>query len=215
MMKRILTTGVALLASVAMAAAQTPPAAQTTAPAQPKPVARVASPAGSSQTQIGSGATGKWIEITYGRPIKRGRADLWGKDADYGKALLAGAPIWRAGANVSTRLKTELPLVIAGKTVPAGEYSLFIELKSPTEWTLVVSSWPAQEKYDKANTAALWGAYGYTPDKDVARIAMKVEKLPLSIDQLTWDFADVTATGGKLVIMWDTNMATAPFAIGQ
>jgi len=99
--------------------------------------------------------------------------------------------------------------------VPAGEYSLFIELKSPTDWTLVVSSWPAQEKYDKANTAALWGAYGYTPDKDVARIAMKVEKLPLSIDQLTWDFADVTATGGKLVIMWDTNMATAPFAIGQ
>lgn len=35
---------------------------------------------------------GKWIEISYGRPIKRGR-DLWGSGASYGKSLLAGAPI--------------------------------------------------------------------------------------------------------------------------
>src|SRR5216684_9402224 len=44
---------------------------------------------------------GKWIEITYGRPLKRGR-DLWGSGANYGKAALVGTPIWRAGANVST-----------------------------------------------------------------------------------------------------------------
>src|SRR5215467_9372778 len=53
---------------------------------------------------------GKWIEIISGRPLKRGR-DLWGSGPDYGKALYAGAPIWRAGANVSTRLNTEVPLV--------------------------------------------------------------------------------------------------------
>ena len=41
---------------------------------------RPASPAGSSATQVGA----KWIDITYGRPIKRGR-DLWGSGADYGK----------------------------------------------------------------------------------------------------------------------------------
>src|SRR3954454_19099296 len=45
---------------------------------------------------------GKWIDITYGRPLLRGR-EVFGKGADYGKALLIGAPIWRAGANVSTR----------------------------------------------------------------------------------------------------------------
>src|SRR5262245_46029108 len=54
---------------------------------------------------------GKWIEITYSRPLKRGR-ELWGSGADYGKTMLAGAPVWRAGANVSTRIKTEAPLVI-------------------------------------------------------------------------------------------------------
>src|SRR4051794_16732867 len=52
---------------------------------------------------------GKWIEVIYGRPIKRGR-DLWGSGTDYGKMVNAGAPVWRAGANVSTRLRTELPL---------------------------------------------------------------------------------------------------------
>src|SRR5258707_13947262 len=81
---------------------------------------------------------GKWIEITYGSPLKRGR-ELWGKGADYGKAALVGAPIWRAGANVSTRLKTEVPLIINGKTVAPGDYSLFIDLKE-NNWTFAVST---------------------------------------------------------------------------
>src|SRR4051812_10878060 len=46
---------------------------------------------------------GKWIEVIYSRPIKRGR-DLWGTGADYGRLLNDTAPVWRAGANVSTRL---------------------------------------------------------------------------------------------------------------
>jgi hypothetical protein len=152
---------------------------------------------------------GKWIEITYGRPLKRGR-DLWGSGATYGQAALVGAPIWRAGANVSTRLKTEVPLTIGGKTVPAGEYSLFIDLK-PNNWTLVVSSWAAQATYDPNNKAALWGAYGYTPDKDVARAPMKLETLSHAVEQLTWEFIDMTATGGAMAISWDKVLASVPF----
>jgi hypothetical protein len=165
---------------------------------------RPKSPRGSAETQIGA----HWIEISYGRPIKRGRTGVF---ADAAK-LNAGAPVWRAGADVATRLKTPVALQIGGKTVPAGEYSLYIDLK---DWTLIVSSWPAQTTYNKANKEALWGAYGYTPDKDVARVQMTAAKLPMAIDQLTWGFADVTATGGKLVIMWDDTAATAPFTIAS
>jgi hypothetical protein len=183
---------------------------------------RPASPTGTSATQVGgkyskpAGADepvysgGKWIEVSYGRPIKRGR-DLWGAGASYGKMLNADAPVWRAGANVSTRLKTEVPLVVNGKTVPAGEYSLFIELKDPKTWTFIVSSWPAQTRYDPSNKQALWGAFGYTPDKDVARSPMTIGTLPFAIDQLTWDFVDMTDSGGKLAIMWDKVVATVPF----
>src|SRR6266850_4222147 len=157
---------------------------------------RPMSPAGTAQVQVlgkwvkperpaftlgrESYQNGKWIEITYGRPLQRGR-DLFGSGEGYGKAANdVGAPgfppppVWRAGANVTTRLKTEAALAFGDKTVPAGEYSLFIDLK-PSVWTLIVSNWPAQAKFDPQNKTALWGAYGYTTEKDVARIPMKVE----------------------------------------
>jgi hypothetical protein len=197
MRKRSLAIGALLIALAAPSGAQQ---------------GRPASPAGTSATQLGK--DGKWIEITYGRPLKRGR-DIFGSGPNYAKEFILqnGQKVWRAGANVSTRLKTEVPLQIGGKMVPAGEYSLFIDTKSPTEWTLIVSSWAAQQKYDPNNKEALWGSFGYTPDKDVARVAMKVDQLPMGIDQLTWNFADVTATGGKLVIMWDKVVASAPFGV--
>ena len=155
---------------------------------------------------------GKWIDITFGRPIKRER-ELWGSGADYGKMLNLGAPVWRAGANVSTRLKTEAPLVFGAKTVPAGEYSLFIDLK-PSAWTLIVSSWPAQATHDPNNKAALWGSFNYTPDKDVARVPMKLETLPHSFETLSWEFLDMTNTSGAIAVVWDKTLASVPFKVG-
>lgn len=204
-----------VVVATALVAAQEPP---------PRPL----SPNGSAATQVrgqyvkpeGRGAFalggadyrgGKWIEITYGRPLRRGR-DLWGSGANYGKDALVGTPIWRAGANVSTRLKTEVPLVINGKTVPIGEYSLFIDLK-PNNWTFVVSSWPAQLRYDANNKEALWGSYFYTPDKDVVRAPMKLETLSHSVEQLTWGFIDMTDDGGAMAISWGTQMASVPFKV--
>jgi len=160
---------------------------------------------------------GKWIEITYGRPLQRQR-DLFGSGANYGKAVndvgtaqFPAPPVWRAGSNVSTRLKTEANLDFGGKKIPAGEYTMFIDLKSPSEWTLIVSRWAAQTKFDPNDKNALWGAYGYTADKDVARIPMKVESLPFDVDQLTWTFVDMTADGGRMAIQWGKTMASAAF----
>lgn len=206
-----------MLAVVAIAALVAGSLAQT-------PVRKPASPAGTAATQIGGKYVdvqgrqryqdGKWIEVTYGRPIKRGRQNLFGAGADYGKAVSDGSPVWRAGANQTTRLMTEVPLVFDGKTLPAGEYSVFVELKE-NAWTLIFSNWPAQEKYDPNNKAALWGSYGYTPDKDVLRAAMKVETLPFSMDQFTIAFIDMAADGGNLAMMWDKTMATASFKSGS
>src|SRR5256885_12784458 len=185
---------------------------------------RPASPAGSAATEIGgkydtSGAEpvykgGKWIEITYGRPIKRGRDVLGGTGANYGKVANPDAPVWRAGANVSTQLKTEVPLVINGKTVAPGTYTMFIDLK-PNNWTLIVSNWKAQTRYDPKNTAEIWGAYNYTPDKDVVRAPMTLATLPFAIEQLTWAFTDMTEAGGKIAIMWDKSVASVPFKVGS
>ena len=179
---------------------------------------RVASPAGSSVAQIGGVfdprtgyVNGRWMEIRFGRPLKRGR-DLFGP-SDFVDFLNDGAPLWRAGANQSTRLTTDAPLVIAGKPIPAGEYTLFIDLAPNDKWTLVVSRWPAQTNYDESNKAALWGAYEYTPDRDIVRAPMRVERLPHAFEELSWEFLDVTPKGGLIALLWDRKLASVPFSV--
>jgi len=220
MTRRLIAGAATVLAFTAATMAQQP------APAKPM------SPEGSAATQVlgqwtkparpaftlgrESYANGKWIEITYGRPLQRGR-DLFGSGADYGKAAndvgtqgLPAPPVWRAGANVSTRLKSEVDLMFGDKRMPAGEYSLFIDLKLP-ESTLIVSRWAAQTRFDPSNKEALWGAYSYTADKDVLRTPMKLEKLPFDVDELTWTFLDMKNDGGRLALMWGNTLASAPF----
>jgi hypothetical protein len=153
---------------------------------------------------------GKWLEIRYGRPIKRSR-NLFGV-RDFGDALNDGAPVWRAGANATTRLTTALPIEIAGKTIAPGEYSVFIDLQ-PTTWTFILSTWPAQTTYDDGNQQALWGAYDYTPDRDVVRTPMTREKLARSFDQLSWQFVDMSDAGGRLALLWDRELASVAFKI--
>ena len=200
-----------LLAAMLVAMASALPTAQQR---KPSPDAYAATEiggryVGAEPTYIG----GKWIEISYGGPIKRGR-DLWGSGEAYGRMLYAGAPVWRAGADVSTYLMTQASLIINGKTVEPGGYSLFIDLK-PGNWTLIVSSWQPQRFFNPANREQLWGAFGYTPAKDVVRAPMKLSTLPFSMDQLTWSFIDMSDAGGKLAIMWDRQMATVPFTVGK
>ena len=189
---------------------------------------RPASPAGTAATQVlgkydTSGAEpvyrgGKWIEITYGRPIKRGRKLFGGTGDAYGKTVNPDAPIWRAGANNSTQLKNDMPIVINGKTIAPGTYTMFIDLK-PDNWTLIVSTWKAAARFDPSNdaqkTGEVFGAYGYTPEKDVVRAPMTVGTLPFTVDQLTWSFTDMSDTGGRMTIMWDKTVASVPFSVAQ
>ena len=182
---------------------------------------RITSPDGHAATEIRGhyeGAEdpvyvgGKWIEISYGRPIKRGR-DLWGEGATYGKFLNHGAPVWRAGSDISTYLMSDLALVINGKTVPPGGHTLFIDLKE-RNWTLIVSDWQPQQRFNPGDKTKLWGSFGYTRDKDVVRAPMKLEVLPHAVDQLTWTFLDMSDAGGTLALEWDKTMASVAFKVG-
>ena len=184
------------------------------AEAQPR---RIASPAGSSAVEVGGRVDeregyvgGKWIEIDYGRPIRRGR-DLFGPP-DFVEALEDGAEVWRAGANYTTQLRTETPLQIDGVRVEPGEYTVFIELGRDS-WTFILSTWPAQRVYDYENKEALFGAYYYTSDRDVVRAPMALEKLPHSFEQLSWQFLDITDQGGRLALIWENELASVAFQI--
>ncbi|MDO8837281.1 MAG: DUF2911 domain-containing protein [Vicinamibacterales bacterium] len=217
---------VAGIVSAGQATQQAPAAAQAApqAAAAPRPPA---SPVGSAATQVGGtwaepqpGAApryrdGKWIVVEYGRPILRGRGDVFGKGADYGKTVTGtGAVVWRAGANTTTRIRIEAPLVFGDKTLAPGEYSVFVDLKEGA-WTFILSTQPYQQKYDRANKTDTFGAYNYSPQFDVVRVPMKVSAGGVTVDQFTIGFVNMTQQGGTLAMWWDTTMATVDFKVGQ
>jgi Protein of unknown function (DUF2911) len=209
--KRLVGVGIAIATITALALAQEPPR-------------RPLSPAGTAATMVGGTwsapnekgerkfTTGKWIEITYSRPMLRGRTAIFGKGADYGKAVNDGAPLWRAGANQTTTLKTEVPLEIGGKRLEPGEYSMFVDLKE-SAWTLVLSKQPRQEKYDENEKMKTWGAYNYDVKYDVARVPMSMVTPKVSLDQFTIGFVDMTDQGGKIAMGWEKTGAVVPFKV--
>lgn len=177
-----------------------------------------ASPAGQAAVQLGGTwettaqggqryTGGKWLVVDYGRPLLRGRTGIFGAGADYGKVVKADAPVWRAGANDTTRLTTQAPLVIGGKTIEPGVYNVFVDLK-PDAWALVLNTQPVQEKYDPNDKVNLFGAYNYDAKADILRAPMTVRTTTESVEQFTIGFVNVTATSATLTMAWEKTLAT-------
>jgi hypothetical protein len=152
--------------------------------------------------------------VDYGRPILRGRENIFGAGATYGKIANPDAPIWRAGANATTRLTTQVPLEIGGKTIPAGEYNVLVDLKE-NAWTLVLSTQPNQPQYDPNDKVLLYGAYNYDPKFDVLRTPMRLSTSPTSIEQFTIGFADVKPDRGTLYMAWHRTIASVDFSVAK
>jgi hypothetical protein len=178
----------------------------------------VPSPQGQASIQIGGkwdktpegGQTyrnGKWIVVDYGRPLLRGRKDIFGAGADYGKTVNAGAPVWRAGANNTTRLTTQSWLQIGGKAIAPGIYNVFVDLK-PGNWTLVLTNQPVQETFDPNDKVRLSGATNYDPKFDLLRAPMTVRASDASVEQFTIGFTNVTDAGATMTMAWEKTVAT-------
>jgi hypothetical protein len=157
---------------------------------------------------------GKWVVVNYGRPLLRGRTNIFGSGEDYGRTVNAGAPLWRAGANDTTRLITQAPLTIGGRTIQPGTYNVFVDLK-PGNWTLVMSTQPVQEKFDPNDKVRLSGATNYDPKFDVLRAPMTVRTTDTSVEQFTIGFVDVTATSATMTMAWEKTLATVPIALAK
>jgi hypothetical protein len=210
--RKFVTAALAMLACAGLALAQE----QKRAPSPPGTASTMVGGTWSAPDKDGERnySGGKWIEVIYSRPMLRGRTDIFGKGADYGKTVNAGAPVWRAGANAATKLKTEVPIEIGGKKLAPGEYDLFVDLKEGA-WTLIVSTQPTQEKYDANDKTKIWGSYGYDSKFDVVRVPMKMVTPQVSVEQFTIAFADMTDSGGKLGMVWEKTGGVVPFTIGK
>jgi Protein of unknown function (DUF2911) len=71
------------------------------------------------------------ISVEYGRPVARGRA-LFG-------ALVPWDSIWHPGADSATRITLSHDVLVEGKQLRAGEYTLWLIPRENKPWTLIVS----------------------------------------------------------------------------
>lgn len=167
--------------------------AVTTMFAQQRPVA---SPPATASATIG----GKAITITYNAPRVKGREGkiftsdgLISHDPHY--------PVWRAGANAATTLMTDGDLMIGDLHVPAGKYTLFVDISDPAQWTLIVSKATGE-----------WGL-AYDPAKDLGKTKMMMAAPPALVEDLTYTLADDGGGKGTLTLVWEHVSASVPLQV--
>jgi Protein of unknown function (DUF2911) len=146
------------------------------------------SPAASAICDLGGGNT---IKTNYSSPRMKGRK-IYGDLVPFGQ-------VWRAGANEATTFVTSSDVVVGGKTVPAGSYTIFT-IPAADKWTLIVNKKTGE-----------WGIpYKYESD-ELARVDMKVSKLPEPVENFTIT-DDKSESGCILRMDWETTRASVNLA---
>ena len=148
------------------------------------------------------------IVIDYGRPAMRGRRIFGG--------VVPWNQVWRTGANFATRFSTSADLVIGGKTIPKGTYTLWT-LPSPSGWKLIVNREilaPCEgDACDLPTRARLWGT-DYAADSDLVRVDVKTEPLPHPVEQFTIAVVP-QGKNGVVQMDWETTRIAIPFSRKQ
>jgi len=141
---------------------------------------------------------GKTISIKYSAPSVRGR-QIFG---DGGVVSHDGTyPVWRAGANRATAFHTDADLDIGGLMVPAGDYTLLVEVKDPDAWRFILNKQTGQ-----------WGLT-YKPDQDLGRVKMAMSKPAAPVETLKYTLTDEGGNKAKLTLEWENHVATVPITV--
>jgi hypothetical protein len=135
----------------------------------------IASPRDSVYGKI-NGAT---ILINYGSPSVKGRK-IFGGLEPYDKP-------WRAGANQATSFVTDKDLMVEGKKLPAGKYTLFLT-PGETEWKVAFNSVNGEWGIKKDASDSRGYAANDDPAKDVLVVSVKPKTVPLT-ERLKYEFS--------------------------
>jgi hypothetical protein len=136
------------------------------------------------------------ISVFYNRPYKKGR-EIFGGLVPYGK-------VWRTGANEATTFETNKDLLIEGKRLKRGKYTL---------WTI-----PGEETW-KIIFNAEYGQWGIgsdgeanrDPDKDVLTVDVHAVQQGRIFEQFTISFEKV-GEDAEMVLIWDKTLVAVPFS---
>ena len=136
------------------------------------------------------------IKVFYNRPYKKGRKIFGG--------LEPYDTVWRTGANEATTFETNKDLLIEGKTLRAGKYSLWT-IPRPETWTVIFNSeygqWGINSK----------GEANRDPSRDALRVDVHAVKLDQVFEQFTIAF-EKTGSDAEMALFWDQTLVSVPFS---
>ena len=151
-------------------------------------IAQLASPTAKAGCKF---ADGKTISVNYSSPHLRGRK-IFGDLVPFGE-------VWRAGADDATSFVPNVDVIVGGKNVPAGKYTMFT-LPTQTKWILIISKQTGE-----------WGIPYPGEQFDFARMEMKVSKLSSPLENFTISF-DQAGTSCTMKLDWETTRASIDIA---
>ena len=149
-----------------------------------------------AQTSVTIG--GKTISIKYSAPSVRGRrifgaGGVVSRDASY--------PVWRAGANDATALHTDADLDLGGLRVPKGDYTLYVLVKDPDAWELIINKQTGQS------------GLSYNQARDLGRVKMAMSKAPALVETLRYALSDERANKARLQLEWENHIASVSITL--
>ncbi|SHH12102.1 Protein of unknown function [Flavobacterium micromati] len=134
------------------------------------------------------------VEINYSRPSARGRA-VFGNLVPFGK-------VWRTGANENTTISFSDDVIIDGKTLTKGKYSLFTIPKIES-WEIIfyktTDNWGNPEEWKEENVAL--------------KTTVKPEVLNKSAETLTIAINALDNNFAFLEMSWENSFASLKFEV--
>jgi hypothetical protein len=137
----------------------------------------------SERATVSQTVDGTVITVEYARPRRRGRAQVFGDEVKWEE-------VWTPGANMATTLELSKPVEVNGHPVPAGKYSVWIQVNQG-DWVFMLDT-----VVNRFHTVR--------PDmgKVMLRFNVRPEEKP-PLDVLTWWFSDVKSDRTVLAMQWD------------
>ena len=142
------------------------------------------------------------IHVFYNRPYKHGRV-IFAPDG-----LVPFGKVWRTGANEATYIETNKTLLIKGKELKPGKYSVWT-IPNAESWKVMFNSeypsWGINFNGEANHDAA---ADVVTVESPVSQTETEIEQFTISIEK--------TGDEIELIFMWDKTVVSVPFiAAGQ
>ena len=127
------------------------------------------------------------LEVSYNSPSKKGREIFGG--------LVPYNTVWCTGANEPTVFSTKTDISINGKTLPAGQYSLWTK-PSPEQWTVYFNT-------KIPDWGVNFSGVSWETEYDAAAVLTQVQKVDATIENFTISFERNEDQKPELIMAWD------------